>query len=45
MARTVQIMMPPLPSKAFTKQLPFISNDDGIFETEFVEERRIGLEV
>ena len=45
LARTVQIMMPPLPSKAFTKQLPFISNDDGIFETEFVEERRIGLEV
>ena len=45
MARTVQIMMPPLPGKAFAKQLPFIKNDDGIFEPEFVEERRVGLEV
>ena len=26
------------------RQLPFFSNDDGIFETEFVEERRRGLE-
>ena len=45
MARTVQIMMPPIPGKAFTKQLPFLNNDDGIFEPEFVEERRLGLEV
>merc|ERR1711878_196684 len=35
LARTVQIMMP---------QLPFVSSDDGIFEPEFVEERRLGLE-
>ena len=45
LARTVQVMMPPLPGKAFVKQLPFISSDDGIFEPEFVEERRLGLEV
>ena len=45
LARTVQIMMPPLPSKAYVKQLPFLTNDDGIFEPEFVEERRLGLEV
>ena len=44
-SRTVQIMMPPLPGKAFAKQLPFINNDDGIFEVEFVEERKRGLEV
>ena len=37
--------MPPLPGKAFVKQLPFINSDDGIFEVEFVEERRLGLEV
>ena len=44
-SRTVQIMMPALPGKAFVKQLPFINNDDGIFEVEFVDERRRGLEV
>merc|ERR1711990_884709 len=43
-SRTVQIVMPSLPGKAFTKQLPFISSDDGIFEPEFIEERRLGLE-
>ena len=37
-------MMPSLPGKAFTKQLPFITSDDGIFEPEFIEERRLGLE-
>ena len=37
--------MPALPGKAFVKQLPFIASDDGIFEPEFVEERRLGLEV
>merc|ERR1719213_185702 len=36
--------MPPIPGKAFTKQLPFLNNDDGIFEPEFIEERRLGLE-
>eukprot|EP00092_Neocalanus_flemingeri_P007225 GFUD01007804.1.p1 GENE.GFUD01007804.1~~GFUD01007804.1.p1 ORF type:complete len:162 (+),score=22.98 GFUD01007804.1:241-726(+) len=43
-SRTVQIMMPALPGKAFVKQLPFINNDDGIFEVEFVEERKRALE-
>ena len=28
--RTVQINVPNLPGKAFTKQLPFLKNDDGI---------------
>ena len=37
-------MMPAIPGKAFTKQLPFLNNDDGIFEPEFIEERRLGLE-
>ena len=45
LSRTVQIMMPAIPGKAFTKQLPFLNNDDGIFEPEFIEERRLGLEV
>ena len=44
-SRTVQIMVPALPSKAFGKQLPFFNNDDGIFEQEFIEERKAGLEV
>merc|ERR1719167_1874219 len=42
--RTVQINVPSLPGKAITKQLPFLKNDDGIFEEEFIEERRVGLE-
>merc|ERR1719400_1089498 len=42
--RTVQINVPNLPGKAITKQLPFLKNDDGIFEEEFIEERRVGLE-
>jgi len=43
-SRTVQIFLPSLPGKAFVRQLPFINNDDGIFEMEFIEERRVGLE-
>lgn len=38
-----QIVVPLLPSKAWKLQLPF-RNDDGIFEDEFIEERRKGLE-
>lgn len=38
-----QIVVPALPEKAWGRQLPFRS-DDGIFEEEFVEERRKGLE-
>jgi sorting nexin-3/12 len=35
--------VPALPGKAWTRQLPF-RNDNGIFEEEFIEERRKGLE-
>ena len=35
--------MPLLPSKAWQRQLPF-RKDDGIFEVEFIEDRRKGLE-
>jgi len=37
-------VVPPLPGKAWKRQMPF-RNDDGIFEEEFIEERRKGLEV
>ena len=39
----LQIVVPPLPSKALKRQLPFRS-DDGIYEESFIEERRSGLE-
>merc|ERR1711973_354346 len=42
--RSVQIHLPSLPGKAFTRQIPFLKSDDGIFEVEFIEERRRGLE-
>jgi len=42
--RTVKIYIPDLPGKGFGKQIPFLAKDDGIFETEFIEERRQGLE-
>lgn len=42
--RDSKIVVPPLPGKAWKRQLPF-RNDDGIFEEEFIEERRRGLEV
>jgi len=38
-----QIVVPALPGKALSRQLPF-RGDDGIFEEEFIEERRKGLE-
>ena len=38
-----QIVVPPLPSKALKRQLPF-RNDDGIYEEGFIEDRRSGLE-
>ncbi|XP_074657742.1 sorting nexin-12-like [Tubulanus polymorphus] len=41
--RDSKIVVPPLPGKALKKQLPF-RGDDGIFEDEFIEERRKGLE-
>lgn len=39
-----QIVVPPLPGKALKRQLPF-RGDDGIYEEEFIEDRRKGLEV
>ena len=39
----LQIVVPPLPSKALKRQLPF-RQDDGIYEESFIEERRSGLE-
>lgn len=42
--RDSKIVVPPLPSKAWKLQMPFRS-DDGIFEEQFIEERRKGLEV
>lgn len=41
--RDSKIVVPPLPGKAWERQLPF-RGDDGIFESEFIEERRHGLE-
>lgn len=41
--RDSKIVVPKLPGKAFSRQLPF-RGDDGIFEDEFIEERRKGLE-
>ncbi|XP_072178872.1 sorting nexin-12-like [Diadema setosum] len=42
--RDSKIVVPPLPGKALTKQLPFLKKGDGIFEEEFIEERRQHLE-
>ena len=33
-----------LPGKGFGRQIPLLAKDDGIFETDFIEERRQGLE-
>ncbi|BFZ25155.1 hypothetical protein BsWGS_28194 [Bradybaena similaris] len=41
--RDSKIVVPPLPGKALKRQLPF-RGDDGIFEDDFIEERRKGLE-
>lgn len=40
---STQVIVPPLPGKALGRQLPF-RKDDGIFEEDFIEERRQGLE-
>ena len=39
-----KIAVPPLPDKAWQRQLPF-RKDDGLFQEDFIEERRQGLEV
>jgi len=41
--RDSKIVVPKLPGKAWKTQLPF-RGDDGIFEDEFIEDRRLGLE-
>jgi sorting nexin-3/12 len=41
--RDSKIVVPPLPGKAWGRQLPFRS-DDGLFDDEFIEDRRKGLE-
>ena len=38
-----QIVVPPLPSKALKRQMPFRA-DDGIYEEGFIEDRRSALE-
>lgn len=39
-----QIVVPPLPGKAIKRQLPF-RGDDGIYDDEFIEDRRKSLEL
>lgn len=41
--RDSKIVVPPLPGKALSRQLPF-RGDEGLFEEDFIEERRAGLE-
>ncbi|XP_054164220.1 sorting nexin-12-like [Oppia nitens] len=41
--RDSKIVVPPLPGKAWKRQMPF-RNDEGIFEEDFIEDRRKGLE-
>lgn len=42
--RDVSIVIPPLPPKAYFKQLPFLNSDEGIFDPDFIDDRRLGLE-
>jgi len=42
--RDSKIVVPALPSKALKRQMPF-RQDDGIYEEEFIEDRRKGLEI
>ena len=39
----VKINVAKLPERALLRQVPFLAADDGIFEEEFIEERRQGL--
>ena len=41
----MQIVVPVLPGKAWQRQIPaFLRNNDGIFDDDFIEDRRKGLE-
>eukprot|EP00124_Ichthyophonus_hoferi_P004868 Ihof_evm4s597 gene=Ihof_evmTU4s597 len=42
--RDGRIVVPNLPTKAITKQLSFWAKNDGIFDEDFIEKRRLGLE-
>jgi len=42
--RDSKVVVPSLPGKAVSRLLPF-RNDDGIFESGFIEDRRKGLEI
>eukprot|EP00040_Diaphanoeca_grandis_P002170 m.20724 g.20724 ORF g.20724 m.20724 type:complete len:155 (-) comp13089_c0_seq1:312-776(-) len=42
--KSSKILVPPLPSKALGRQMPWTSEKEGIFSEEFVEERRAALE-
>uniref|UniRef100_A0A1L8DVW6 Sorting nexin-3 n=1 Tax=Nyssomyia neivai TaxID=330878 RepID=A0A1L8DVW6_9DIPT len=42
--RDSKIVVPPLPGKAWKRQMPF-RGDDGLFDENFIEERRKGLEI
>ncbi|CAF3448285.1 unnamed protein product [Rotaria socialis] len=43
--RDSKILVPILPGKAWEKQIPaFLRSDDGIFDDDFIEDRRRGLE-
>ncbi|EDQ84339.1 uncharacterized protein MONBRDRAFT_39315 [Monosiga brevicollis MX1] len=42
--RDSKIMLPPLPPKALSRQMPWVSEEKGIFAQEFIEERCTGLE-
>ncbi|ALC46170.1 Snx3 [Drosophila busckii] len=41
--RDSKIVVPPLPGKAWKRQMPF-RGDEGLFDESFIEERRKGLE-
>lgn len=41
--RDSKIVVPPLPGKAWKRQMPFRA-DEGLFEEDFIEDRRKGLE-
>ncbi|KNC84466.1 sorting nexin-3, partial [Sphaeroforma arctica JP610] len=43
--REGKIVVPPLPTKAISKQINFWTKDDGIFDDDFVEKRKNALEV
>eukprot|EP00047_Mylnosiga_fluctuans_P002539 m.224912 g.224912 ORF g.224912 m.224912 type:complete len:157 (+) comp11171_c0_seq1:27-497(+) len=43
--RETKILVPPLPDKALSRQLPWVGEKDGLFNDDFIEERRKGLEI